>query len=120
MSTTTNLADFGYRELDMAADLLKAYANGKGPNDFDTDGVTVMMNQNSGNVFLTNDECQVLMLDSDGNLDMWHYTPYSGHEGFADDLREHFINSPGEWCQNDVEYLLDYGIINEDEYNAFE
>ena len=116
--TTTNLADFGYRELDMAADLLKAYANGKGPNDFAMDGVTVMMNQDSGNVFLTNDEGQVLMMNGDA-LEMWHYTPYSGHEGFTEDLREQFTNSPDEWCKNDVEYLLDFGIINEDEYNAF-
>ena len=49
--TTTNLTDFGYRELDMAADLLKAYANGEVPDEFDPEGVTLMMNQNSGNVF---------------------------------------------------------------------
>lgn len=110
MSTTTNLADFGYRELDMAADLLKAYANGKGPDNFDTDGVTLMMNQNSGNVFLTNEECQVLMMNGD-DLEEWYFTPHNGHEGFADDLKAAYEANPDDWHEDDVQYLIDCGII---------
>ncbi len=111
MSTTTNLADFGYRELDMAADLLKAYANGKGPDDFETEGVTLMMNQNSGNVFLTNEEAQVLMMNGD-SLEMWHYTPYRGHEGFAEDLKAEYEANPDDWHEDDIQYLIDFGIID--------
>ena len=111
MSTTTNLADFGYRELDMAADLLKAYANGKGPDSFDTEGVTLMMNQNSGNVFLTNDECQVLMMNCD-DLEEWYFTPYAGHEGFADDLKAEYEADPEGWNKEDVQFLIDCSIID--------
>ena len=111
MSTTSNLADFGYRELDMAADLLKAYANGKGPDSFDTEGVTLMMNQNSGNVFLTNDACQVLMMNGD-DLEEWYFTPYAGHEGFADDLKAEYEANPDDWHEDDVQFLIDCGIID--------
>ena len=110
MSTTTNLAEFGYRELDMAADLLKAYANGKGPDEFYTEGVTLMMNQNSGNVFLTNDDYQVLMMNGD-SLEIWHYTPYEGHEGFAEDLKAEYEADPDAWNKEDVQYLIDCRII---------
>lgn len=115
MSTTTNLADFGYRELDMAADLLKAYANGKGPDEFETEGVILMMNQNSGNVFLTNDEYQVIMMNGPDDLEMWYFTPYAGHEGFADDLRDDYERNPGDWEAEDVQYLIDCGIIDGEE-----
>lgn len=110
MSTTTNLGDFGMRELDMAANLLKAFSNGKGPSDFELEGVQLMMNQNSGNVFLTNDECQVLMMNGD-SLEMWYFTPYAGHEGFADDLKEEYKTNPEDWDEEDVQYLIDCGII---------
>jgi hypothetical protein len=112
MSTTTNLADFGYREFDMAADLLKAFANGKGPSNFDLDGVTLMMNQNSGNVFLTNSEYQVLMMNGD-DLEIWHFTPYNGHEGFAEELKADYEANPDNWHEDDIQYLIDYGIIDD-------
>ena len=108
--TTTNLADFGYRELAIAANLLKAYTSGQGPDEFDTEGVTVMMNQNSGNVFLTNEEYQVLMLNG-GSLELWHATPYNGHEGFAEELKEQYEADPDAWHEDDIQYLKDCGII---------
>jgi hypothetical protein len=85
--TTTNLADFGYRELDMAADLLKAYANTyKGDLKFFTDeGIQLMMNQNSGNVFLTDADFNVVM-EVDGEVKEFFSSPYNGVEGFLDDL----------------------------------
>lgn len=85
MTTTTNLADFGFREIKMARDLLDAYINNGLPEDFEQSGVTVMMNQNSGNVFLTNDEFQVAM-ESDGKLYSFYSSPYEGKEGSFDDL----------------------------------
>ena len=101
---TRDLSEFGFRELDMAADLLKAYANGKGPDDFEPSGVAVEFNPNSGNVFLVNDEYQVAMLNGDGELESWYYTPYSGYEGFLDDLLDEADDS---WEQEDIEYLID-------------
>lgn len=100
--TTTNLSDFGYRELDMAADLLKEYANGKNSCPYFSDnGVQLMMNQNSGNVFLTDNDCNVLMMNGD-SLEGFYHSPYEGHEGFFDDL----INSyDDQWHEEDKEWL---------------
>jgi hypothetical protein len=102
MSTTTNLADFGYRELDMAADLLKAYANGKNNCPyFSGEGVQVMMNQNSGNVFLTDSEYNVLMMNGT-ELEGFYTSPYSGHEGFFSDLVNDWDDT---WHEDDNEWL---------------
>lgn len=85
MTTTTNLADFGYREIKMARDLLDAWVDNGLPEDFSNSGVILMMNQNSGNVFLTNDEFEVAMC-SDGKLYSFYTSPYEGREGSFEDL----------------------------------
>lgn len=100
--TTIDLSKFGYRELDMAGDLLKAIKDGL-PDDFYDVGITVMMNQNSGNVFLTNDDLQVAMLNDEGKLESWYWTPYEGIEGFFDDLLDEYENMNDE----DKEYMQD-------------
>lgn len=104
MSTTINLADFGYREKKMAAKLLLAMCEHGLPEDFSDSAVTVMMNQSSGNVFLTNDEYEVAMLTSDGKLESWYYTPYKGYEGFYEDLIDMYKNGDIDYDE-DVEYL---------------
>jgi hypothetical protein len=83
--TTTDLAQFGHREKAMAADLLKAMGKGL-PEDFYEDGVTVMMNKNSGNVFLTNSDYQVAMMNG-GKLESFYSCPECGHEGFFEDMK---------------------------------
>ena len=100
--TTTNLADFGYRELDMAADTLKAYANGNWECPyFSSEGVQIMMNHNSGNVFLTDSECNVLMMNGD-SLEGFYASPYSGHKGFFSDLVNEWND---QWNEEDTEWL---------------
>jgi hypothetical protein len=84
MTTTTNLSDFGHRELHMAGQLLMAISSGL-PTDFYDDGVHVMMNQNSGNVFLTNNDYQVAMMNGN-DLESFYSCPICGHEGFLDEL----------------------------------
>ena len=102
--TTTNLSDFGFRELDTAADLLKAYSNGKNNCPYFSDnGVQLMMNQNSGNVFLTDDDCNVLMMNGD-KLEGFYNSPYEGHEGFFNDLISEYDE---EWHEEDKEWLKD-------------
>jgi hypothetical protein len=54
--TTSNLAEFGHRERKMAAELLSEWNKGNLPFDFYDQGVTIMMNKNSGYVFLTNED----------------------------------------------------------------
>lgn len=81
---TTDLAEFGFRELHLAGNLLKAYGS-NGLDGFEHNGVQVMMNKNSGNVFLTNSECQVAMMNGN-DLELFYSCPECGHEGFADEM----------------------------------
>ena len=83
MATTTDLSDFGFRELKMAAALLNAYCTT--PPGFLSDGVCVMMNRHSGNVFLTDDDFNVGMMNGE-TLEQFHSCPECGAEGFADEL----------------------------------
>ena len=99
--TTTDLSKFGFRELEETAQLLTAYINGGVPEDFEEDGVTVMFNQNSGYVFLTNSEFQAAMLDDDGKLYSFYTTPYEGLEGSYEDLMEQYKDMHEE----DKEYM---------------
>lgn len=85
--TTTDLSKFGYREKAMASDLLKAMVDHGLPNDFEDNEVTVMMNTNSGNVFLTNSEYQVAMLTYKGKLESFYSCPICGCEGFWDEVK---------------------------------
>jgi hypothetical protein len=89
--TTTDLADFGSRERGLLVALLQAWKKQGLPEDFEGNEVVPMMNRNSGNVFLTNSEYQVAMMNGD-TLESWYYCGKCGHEGFLDD------------CQLDVEH----------------
>ena len=83
MHTTTNLSDFGYRELRLAAELLTAYCDTQ--PDYLGDGVHVMMNRYSGYVFLTDEDYTVAMMNGD-TLEQFHSCPDCGAEGFAEEL----------------------------------
>jgi hypothetical protein len=87
MTTTTNLADFGMREIEMLRDILDSWIKKGLPDDFGTNEVVPMLNKNSGYVFLTNDEYDVCMLVG-GVLCSIYSCPECGHEGFAEDMRE--------------------------------
>ena len=100
---TENLADFGYRELEMLRDLLTAWLDSGLPDDFEDDGVRPAFNTYSGNVFLTNDDYQVCM-EVDGKLESFYYTPYEGYEGFYEDLLDEADES---WEYEDLEFLKD-------------
>jgi hypothetical protein len=105
--TTTNFADFGNRERYMAEELLRASREQGFPEDFEQDEVQIMMNRNSGNVFFTNSDYQVAMMNGD-DLEIFHTLPYGGEEGFACDLRD-----LRDLHEEDVEYLVQNGIITE-------
>lgn len=97
--TTTDLAEFGFRELHMAGNILKAYAS-NGLDGFTHDEVRVMINKNSGNVFLVNSDYQVAMMNGN-DLELFYSCPQCGHEGFMDEM-DH--NKDDKDCQ---EYLSD-------------
>ena len=108
--TTTNLADFGWRERRMAAELLTASCDQGFPKDFEDSGVTIMMNQSSGNVFLTNEECQVAMMNGE-KLESFYSCPECGHEGFKEDMRH-------EGNAECTRYLQDIGVVEQEEENS--
>ena len=83
MRTTTDLTDFGFHELRMAAELLTAYC--EQPPKFLTDGVRTMMNTHSGFVFLTDEDFNVAMMNGD-KLEQFFSCPECGAEGFAEDM----------------------------------
>lgn len=99
MSIITDLSEFGWREKHLAGRLLTEACKGL-PSDFNDDAVTVMMNLNSGDVFLTNEDFQVAMMNGD-KLEIFYSCPNCGHEGFAEEM-EH--GEDDEECQS---YLKD-------------
>ena len=96
---TTNLAEFGYREIAMARDLLTAYLE-KNETDLLGDGVQIYFNKNSGNVFLSDEDNNTAM-EANGRLLDWIVTPYEGHEGFYADLMREYKDMHPE----DQEYM---------------
>lgn len=81
MITTTDLSKFGYREWEILKHILTAMIDNGLPSDFDGDNMVPMFNMNSGNVFLTNDNCQVAMMNGE-DLESFYNCPECGHEGF--------------------------------------
>lgn len=100
MTTTTNMAEFGYIEREEAEKLLKASRLQGFPEDFSDDEVTIMFNTMSGSVFFTNAEYQTAMMNGE-DLESFYSCPVCGHEGFLDEM-EHGEND--KECQ---EYLID-------------
>lgn len=85
--TTTDFSRFGSRERKMAEELLRAWREQGLPEDFYHDAVTIMMNLQSGYVFLTNSDCQVAMMNGD-RLESFYTDFETGEEGFREDLSE--------------------------------
>ena len=115
--TTTDLSDFGYREVAMLEELLKAMREQGLPDDFYNDEVVPMLNRNSGNVFLTNSEYQVAMLNGD-KLESRYFLSYHGNEGFLDELIDEYNN--GDIHEEDLEQLSDICEQNGNEEKAKE
>ena len=86
--TTTDLSEFGSRERDMAEELLRAWRTQGLPKDFYDDKVEIMMNKYSGNVFLTNSDYQVAMMNGD-HLESFYTLHYNGVEGFLEDFEDY-------------------------------
>ena len=92
--TTTDFSRFGSREREMAEELLKAWREQGLPDDFDNDSVVIMMNFYSGNVFLTNTEYQVAMMNDD-TLESFYTDFETGEEGFKEELTEEALKRLG-------------------------
>ncbi len=108
--TTTNLNEFGASGRQELIEILQTWESSGLPDNFNTNKVVPMFDKNNGNVFLSNSEGQDVMINPEtGNLELWHFTPYAGHEGFLDELVEQYHEDPDDWDDEDVEYLRDFG-----------
>ena len=121
----TTLDRFGAYELDLAADLLRAYADaGEGisnalPESFDDEGVYIDFNTQSGSVFLTNGY-DALVLDDEHGLCKWYFSPYYGQEGILPELAIRLLEDDYRTDQpEDVEYLRDALRDDADAFNAY-
>lgn len=104
-TTTTDLSRFGFREIKMLSEILNVWVESGLPDDFTNDEVAPMMNMSSGNVFLTNSEFEVVMMNGD-KLEPFYTSPYDGHEGFFEDLLSEYDNMNSEdkeWFRNIAE-----------------
>lgn len=109
--TTTDFSRFGHRERVKAQELLTAWNENGLPYDFYDQDVTIMLNTHSENVFLTNSDYQVAMINYEtGKLESFYSTPYEGIEGFWDELVEQYKDMHPE----DQEYIR--GIAKENGY----
>ncbi len=95
--TTTDFSKFGYREREEARDLLTASIEHGFPEDFNDEGVTIMFNTHSGNVFFTNEDYQVAMMTYEGKLESFYSCPQCGNEGF-DDKKEYPFKKYEGYC----------------------
>jgi len=105
--TTTDMSKFGYRERKLAAELLTASIDQGFPDDFEDDGVTIMFNMHSGNVFFTNSDYQVCMMNGD-KLESFYILPYFGEEGFKEDFEG---REKWEFNEDDIEFLINIGVF---------
>ena len=103
-TTTTDISKFGRREIAEAAKLLQAYSDDGA--EFLGDGVTVMFNMRSGNVFLTDEDYKVGMMNGD-TLEEWFTCPECGHEGFLEDMLH---ESEYDGC---FEYMREIGVLED-------
>jgi hypothetical protein len=93
---------FGLLELKELTKILNALIKDGPPSDFYMSGMHPMFNMNSGNVFLTNEDYQVAMLNGD-KLESFYSCPICGHEGFREDM------SHGEDDEECREFVLSLG-----------
>lgn len=79
---------FRSRERYMAGELLIAWSNEAWATSADhlEDKATVEFNPNSGNVYLVDEDYNVVMLNGDGKLENWLYCGDCGTEGFRSEV----------------------------------
>ena len=96
-----DLSKFGTRELGFAVKLLNLYASRKlsefANKNFYQEGVSLNFNTKSGNVFLTNEDYQVLV-ENNGELEMLLYCPNCGNEGTPNEFLD--VNVANDCCQS--------------------
>ena len=103
---TADLSKFGNLEIDKAIELLKAYRK-QGAENLG-DGLTLNFNTRSGNIFLSDDDYNVYMMNGD-NLEQFFNCGYCGYEGFKEDMN----HEPQD--KDCTDYLKQIGVIKDTE-----
>jgi len=84
---TCDLSKFGYREIDLAIELLKAYKEDL--NTIKGEKISLCFNTNSGCVFLSDDDYNSYMINDETNkLEEWFNCPICGFEGFKKEVTD--------------------------------
>lgn len=84
---TTDFSKFGHRERELAAKLLTAWNEQGLPENMEEYKIEIMLNTQSGNVFLIDAEFQVAMMNGE-NLETFYTDFETGEEGFKDELSD--------------------------------
>lgn len=83
---TTDLGKFSNLELAEVIDIITCMMADGIPREFDMSEVSINFSRNSGFVFVSNSELQVMMLNDDGGLEMFYSCPECGLEGFHGEI----------------------------------
>lgn len=105
---TADFSNFGYREIDEAIKLLTYYKEDKQTSAVTAymgDGVKVAFNTHSGFVFLTDEDYNSFLINSELDLlDIWVSCPNCGGEGFPEEV------IANKQCDECVEYAEQYRV----------
>ena len=80
-----DFSNFGSREIKMASELLDAYLNSN--IQLAGAGMKVCLNQDSGYVFLSDEDYNTYMMNGD-KLEQFFNCPECGHEGFREEFKD--------------------------------
>ena len=104
--------NFGPKQIEWAAEQLTMFSEGKltpiAEAYFDPTNVKVAFNDISELVFITNDDYQVIMDNSDGQLDLFITTGWSGKEGFLGNHIDSIDWDSDDYELDDLEEILSY------------
>lgn len=105
---TNDFSKFGSIELQEAGEILTLYSDNsvtdRVKNVFGHSGVKIEFNTQSGKVFMVDDDMNCVMINEDGILDLFLFTPDDGKEGFFDEL----LSEYHDMTDDDKEYLKSF------------
>jgi len=84
---TSDLDRLGYMELNEAVEILKAYI--KQRPEFLGEGTRIYFNEDSGIVFIADNDYNVALLNDDGKLEQQFFCSECGYEDFREDFIKH-------------------------------
>jgi hypothetical protein len=96
---TSDLSEFGYRELKIAGQLLSTLKTDKDKTRFIDEGLTVFFNKKSGYVFLSDENFNVAMMNGD-ILEDFINCPDCGNEALVSEF-----NAESDCCKEFLEAI---------------